>query len=635
MFHRARLAPLVLAMFVGLLAFARDAAAQVSAEDLLQYAPKQRDVEIDIPAKADIPQCKVEVKQAGKTSGYILTGPQGQLLRWFKDGEDADRAVDEFRYYKDGFEVYREIDSNGDSKIDQFRWFNTAGTRWGIDENQDGVIDSWKVLSAEELSQEAIRALASRNEQALSALLVTPADLDKLRFDGALAKEILAGITSPGQKMQQILSTSAVVQSGTRWTKFEGQTPSLVPVDAGKAGEELLVYGNVMSIVSTGDKTGFVQIGEILKVGEAWKLTQMPRPFDENTKELVAGAILRPGVASPESISTDISPEMKGLIDQLTKLHAAAPKASDKPAEIARYNVEHARLLGLLAKAAATDADREQWRRQQIDIIAEATQVDSFPGGLEELARIEEAIRRDKQSSLMPHIVFRRVLAQYFVDLNKAEAADRQKVQDGFLKELEQFVAEYPRAEQVPDAMYQLATALDLNGKPTEATVWYARLMKDHGSSEVGERAIGSLRRLQLKGKPLVLSGKGLTGGTIDVSQYRGKVLVVVYWATWCKPCTEDLPALKEIYAANRAQGMEVLGINVDTPDGPIKEYLTEYKVPWPHIAELKGMDCPQAINYGILSVPTMFIVDRSGVCQSVTASLDDVKKVLPDLLKK
>ena len=46
-------------------------------------------------------------------------------------------------------------------------------------------------------------------------------------------------------------------------------------------------------------------------------------------------------------------------------------------------------------------------------------------------------------------------------------------------------------------------------------------------------------------------------------------------------------------------------------------------------------MDCPRAINYGILSVPTMFIVDRNGVCQSVTASLDDVKKVLPDLLKK
>jgi len=634
MLNRARFGALLLAL-AGVFCWSREAAAQVSAEDLLQYVPKQKDVEIDIPDKADVAQCKVEVKQAGKTSGYILTGPQGQLLRWFKDGEDADRAVDEFRYYKDGFEVYREIDSNGDTKIDQYRWMNTAGTRWGHDEDQDGTIDSWKVLSAEELSREVIRALAARNEQALAALLVTAEDLQRLRLEGALAKEILANVANPAQKMQQMLSGSAVVTPATKWQRFDGQSPSLVPADAGKAAADLVVYGNVMAIIENGGKPGFVQVGEILKVGDVWKLTQIPRPIDESVKELVAGAILRPGMAAAETTITDITPEMKGLIDQLTKLHASAPKPGDKPADISRYNADHARLLGALAGAAAADVDREQWRRQQIDIIAEATQVDTYPGGLEELARIEETIRKDKQASLLPHIVFRRVLATYFVDLNKAEAADRQKVQDGFLKELEQFVADYPQAEQVPDAMYQLATALDLNGKPTEASIWYGRLMKSYASTEVGERAIGSLRRLQLKGKQLVLAGKGLTGGQIDVSQYRGKVLVVVYWATWCKPCTEDLPALKELYAANKAQGMEVLGVNVDTPDGPVKEYLTEYKVPWPHIAELKGMDCPQAINYGILSVPTIFVVDRTGVCQSVTASLDDLKKVLPELLKK
>ncbi|MGC4077814.1 MAG: redoxin domain-containing protein [Rubrivivax sp.] len=311
------------------------------------------------------------------------------------------------------------------------------------------------------------------------------------------------------------------------------------------------------------------------------------------------------------------------------------PKPGDKPAEISRLQRRARPAAGAARDGGEADAEREQWRRQQIDIIAEATQVDTYPNGLEELARIEETIRKDKQSSLLPHIVFRRVLAGYFVDLDKAEAADRQKVQDGFLKELEQFVTDYPQAEQVPDAMYQLATALDLNGKPTEASIWYGRLMKSYATTEVGERAIGSLRRLQLKGKPLVLAGKGLNGQQINVAEFQGKVLVVVYWATWCKPCTEDLPALKELYAADKAQGMEVLGVNVDTPDGPIKEYLTEYKVPWPHIAELKGMDCPQAINYGILSVPTMFVVDRTGVCQSVTASLDDLKKVLPELLKK
>ncbi len=137
--------------------------------------------------------------------------------------------------------------------------------------------------------------------------------------------------------------------------------------------------------------------------------------------------------------------------------------------------------------------------------------------------------------------------------------------------------------------MYQLATALDLNGKPTEASRWYGQLMKDFPKTEVGERATGSLRRLQMKGRPLVLAGTGLTGGSIDVAQYRGKTLIVVYWATWCKPCTEDLPALKELYAANRAAGLEVLGVNVDNADGPIKEYIAEYKVPGRMLRRRRG----------------------------------------------
>ncbi len=314
-----------------LLASGEVQAQQVSAEDLMAYTPRQKDVEIDMPSKADLAQCKVEVKQAGKTSGYILTGPQGQMLRWFKDGEDADRAVDEFRYYKDGFEVYREIDSDNDSKIDQYRWMNTAGTRWGIDSNQDGVIDQWKILSAEELSREVVRALATRNEAALQAVLATAEDLKRLGFDADLTKEILGNVSAPGQKMQQILSQTKVIQPTTKWLRFDGQNPSLVPSDAGKATQDLTIYGNVMAIIETGSQTGFIQVGEILKVGDVWKLTQMPRAIDESVKELVAGSILRPGTGSSETVSADITPEMKLLIDQLTQLHENAPKPGDKP----------------------------------------------------------------------------------------------------------------------------------------------------------------------------------------------------------------------------------------------------------------------------------------------------------------
>ena len=60
----------------------------------------------------------------------------GQMLRIFVD-TNADNTVDQWSYYKDGVEVYRDIDSNHNGKADQCRWLNTAGTRWGIDKNED------------------------------------------------------------------------------------------------------------------------------------------------------------------------------------------------------------------------------------------------------------------------------------------------------------------------------------------------------------------------------------------------------------------------------------------------------------------------------------------------------------------
>ena len=72
------------------------------------------------------------------------------ILRRFVDTND-DNVVDQWSYYKDGLEVYRDIDSTFNGKADQYRWFNTGGSRWAIDANEDGVIDSWKSISAEEV----------------------------------------------------------------------------------------------------------------------------------------------------------------------------------------------------------------------------------------------------------------------------------------------------------------------------------------------------------------------------------------------------------------------------------------------------------------------------------------------------
>ncbi|KKL09289.1 hypothetical protein LCGC14_2567350, partial [marine sediment metagenome] len=107
----------------------------------------------------------------------------------------GDNAVDDWRYYKNGLEVYRDVDSDFNRKADQFRWFHTSGSRWGIDDNEDGQIDRWKTISAEEVSAEAVAALSSGDTQRFMCLVLTPKELKSLGLGPEKQKQLGATIS--------------------------------------------------------------------------------------------------------------------------------------------------------------------------------------------------------------------------------------------------------------------------------------------------------------------------------------------------------------------------------------------------------------------------------------------------------
>ena len=139
---------------------------------------------------------------------------------------------------------------------------------------------------------------------------------------------------------------------------------------------------------------------------------------------------------------------------------------------------------------------------------------------------------------------------------------------------------------------------------------------------------------MNLAGKELELSGKGLGGGTIDAKQYQGKALLVIFWSSWCKPCTEDLPQILDLYKKYHSQGFDVLGINLDATPELADAYIKQHQVPWAHIHEEGGLESAPARDFGVISLPTMFLVDKSGKVVNRSATVSDLKKALPDLLK-
>jgi peroxiredoxin len=106
---------------------------------------------------------------------------------------------------------------------------------------------------------------------------------------------------------------------------------------------------------------------------------------------------------------------------------------------------------------------------------------------------------------------------------------------------------------------------------------------------------------------------KDLNGEALSVSRFKGKVVLVDFWATWCGPCISELPNVKDAYAKHRAAGFEIIGISLDQDRNKLKDFIDKHEMPWPQFFDGQGWESKLGRQYGITSIPATFLLDREG----------------------
>lgn len=137
-------------------------------------------------------------------------------------------------------------------------------------------------------------------------------------------------------------------------------------------------------------------------------------------------------------------------------------------------------------------------------------------------------------------------------------------------------------------------------------------------------------------GKPMVLSGKLVDGSDFTTADWKGKVVLVDFWATWCGPCRVELPRVQKVYADYHDKGLEVIGVSNDYKTKNLVDGVAQLKLPWPQFfdpaAGAKNAWNPITVEHGINGIPVMFLIDKKGVCRTVTAR-DNFEQLIPQLL--
>jgi thiol-disulfide isomerase/thioredoxin len=167
----------------------------------------------------------------------------------------------------------------------------------------------------------------------------------------------------------------------------------------------------------------------------------------------------------------------------------------------------------------------------------------------------------------------------------------------------------------------------------TKSGAAVTNILKDLEAEEAFAKKMEAARKINAALVPGVtfpdFEEKDIAGNPLSIANYKGKVVLVDFWATWCPPCLMDMPFVHHAYEKYHDRGFEIIGISLDEDQATLAAFLKQKKITWPQYFDGLRFENKLAVKYGVVQIPTTFLLDRQGKIIGTDLHQEEIEKAV------
>jgi len=209
-------------------------------------------------------------------------------------------------------------------------------------------------------------------------------------------------------------------------------------------------------------------------------------------------------------------------------------------------------------------------------------------------------------------------------------------------KTLQECVEAFQRAidlskGQVTLAYFNLGHALIRQGKDKEGIQALKSYLEAAPTASNASEARAIIANPRLAGVSLApgFNVKSISGDQLSLEKLKGKIVLLDFWATWCGPCREEMPFVKDLWKKYGGDRFVIVGISLDRDRGALNRYLEKEGITWPQVYDGGGFDSRVSRLYGVHAIPHTVLIDQDGVVRAVGLRGGALSGKVGELIKK